>query len=102
MTLYYQELAARERIIAEKEALIAERDNLEAKKIRSSHSAARDIVRLSQQINMLEDSIRLRKEGGGVKGRGKGDDAGDKEQEVAKLIKERSGELFRSKHHLFC
>ena len=90
MTLNYQELAARERIIAEKEALMAERDDLEARKIRSSHSAARDIVRLSQQINTLEDSIRLRREGGGVKGRGKRDSAEDKEQEIAKLIKERS------------
>ena len=88
MTLNYQELAARERIIVEKEALIGERDELEAKKIRSSHSAARDIVRLSQQINTLEDSIRLRQEGGGVKGRGKVD-GGDKEQEIAKLRKER-------------
>ena len=93
MTLNYQELAARERVIAEREALMAERDDLEAKKIRSSHSAARDVVRLSQQINTLEDSIRLRQEGGGVKGRGKGDSAGAKEQEIAKLIKERSEEL---------
>ena len=65
---------------------------MEAKKIRSSHSAARDIVRLSQQINTLEDSIRLRQEVGGVKGRGKGDSTGDKEQEIAKLIKERSAQ----------
>ena len=92
MTLNYQELAARERIIVEKEALIAERDNLEAKKIRSSHSAARDVVRISQQINTLEDSIRLRQEGGGVEGRGKGDVAGNREQEIAKLIEERSVE----------
>ena len=92
MTLNYQELAARERIIAEKEALMVERDDLEAKKIRSSHSAARAIVRLSQQINTLEDSIQLRQEGGGVKGRSKDEGAGarDKEQEVAKLMKERS------------
>lgn len=93
MTLNYQELAARERVIAERETLMAERDGLEAEKIRSSHSAARDVVRLSQQINMLEDSIQLRQEGGGVKGRGKGGSAGDKEQEIAKLIKERSEEL---------
>ena len=92
MTLNYQKLAAREKIIVEKEVLIAERDDLEARKIRSSHSAARDIVRLSQQINTLEDSIRLRQEGGGVKRRNKGDGTGDKEQEIAKLIKERSGE----------
>ena len=67
---------------------------MEAKKIRSSHSAARDIVGLSQQINTLEDSIRFRQEGGGVKGRSKGDGAGDKEQGVAKLIKERSAHRF--------
>ncbi|MCG8621448.1 MAG: hypothetical protein MJE68_05525, partial [Proteobacteria bacterium] len=90
MNLNYQELAARERVIAEREALMAERDSLEAKKIRSSHSAARDVVRLSQQINTLEDSIRLRQEGGGVKGRGKGGSAGDKEQEIVRLTKERS------------
>ena len=90
ITLNHQELAARERVIAEREALMAERDSLEAEKIRSSHSAARDVVRLSQQINTLEDSIRLRQEGGGVKGRGKSGSAGDKEQEIVRLTKERS------------
>jgi hypothetical protein len=75
---------------------MAERDGLEAEKIRSSHSAARDVVRLSQQINTLEDSIQLRQEGGGVKGRSKGAGAGDKEQEIAKLVKERSAELTTS------
>ena len=90
---FLQELAARERVIAEREALLAERDKLEAKKIRSSHTAARDIVRLSQQINTLEDSIRLRhgaEEGGGVRGRGlgTGGSRGNKE-EIAKLTRER-------------
>ena len=85
-----QELAERERVIAEREALLVERDNLEARKIRSSHSAARDIVRLSQQINSLEDSIRLRRgeeRREGVKGKRS---RSDKEEEIAKLIKERS------------
>ena len=81
-------------MVSEREALLAERDNLEAKKIRSSHSAARDIVRLSQQINSLEDSIRLRQgveEGGGVRGRSMGTGGGGhgNKEEIAKLAKER-------------
>ena len=75
---------------------MSERDDLEAKKIRSSHAAARDIVRLSQQINTLEDSICLRQRaeggGGGDRGRSKGDSE-NKEEETAKLIKERSAEI---------
>ena len=62
---------------------MAERDKLEARKIHFSHTAARDVVRLSQQINTLEDSIRLRQEVRGVSERG------SKELEISKLIKER-------------
>ena len=93
--MHSQELADREKVITEREALLAERDNLEARKIRCSHSFARDIVRLSQQINSLEDSIRLRQgedrgEGGG--GGGEVWNSGSsscRKEEIAKLIRER-------------
>lgn len=87
----------RQRIIAEKEALLRERDELEAKKIRCSHTAARDIVRLSQQINTLEDSISLRRGGRGGAGEGRGEGvargrskSSENKEEITKLMKERS------------
>ena len=82
-------------MIAEREALLAERDNLEARKIRCSHSFARDIVRLSQQINSLEGSIRLRQGEGRGEGGGGGGGAwsngssSSRKEEIAKLIRER-------------
>ena len=88
-----QELADREKVVVEREALLAERDNLEARKIRCSHSFARDIVQLSQHINSLEDSIRLRQgegrrggEGGVAQSSGTG---GDRKEEIARLVRER-------------
>lgn len=56
--LYVQELLERERILSEREVLIAERDVLEMKRVRSSQAVAREVLRLSMQIESIEGSIK--------------------------------------------
>ena len=53
-----QDLMERERIIHEKEALVLARDSLELKKLKCGQVVARDLERVSVQVNSIDSYLK--------------------------------------------